>query len=486
MRTALSLTAAAALAWLVRYLIAEYGAFAELPLVRDAVEMAALGLTGVLAVQVAGWLLAELVLRDLLHLAPTGLSRVLIYVGLSLAVGIPILAYFGVNLAALLTTSAIIGAVMGLALQQPLNNLISGLSLSSDGLLQSGATLWYQGMPMEVVALNWRHVVARRPDNVLVAMPNTMLASETLTVLPEDRPTRCEITFDLPSNVPPDCVSSALDDSFTDMPDLDTSQPVTVQPAATHIEFSAITYRVRAWVRRYSDRERIEGELLRRAWYVLERAGIPFPRSELFQLPELSDGDLHALLAAAFPSVSHEALEHVAEQSTCYRFATDERVVFPPDCAGRAVAIVRGTACAHGTRYLDPLEHGRAAATHLPAHPPETLSVNAQLRTVAARLAEEIGPVAERVVQDAVAQSHDRDDLIARVSAYLSEPRAQEQMQALVTRIREGNVGPGHLDWLRVDVAGRAVTKSPIKAMTELTVAVIDEDAERALMSNAP
>ena len=481
MRTALSLAGAAVLVWLVRYLIAEHGAFADVPHVREAVDMAALGLTGVLAVQVAGWLLAELVLRDLLDLAPTGLSRVLIYLGLSLAVGIPILAYFGVNLAALLTTSAIIGAVVGLALQQPLNNLISGLSLSSEGLLQSGSTLWYQGMPMEVVAFNWRHVVARRPDNVLVAMPNTMLAAETLTVLPEDRPTRSEVTFDLPSNVPPDCVSAALAGSFTDMPDLDTSQPVTVLPVATHIEFSAVTYRVRVWVRRYSDCDRIEGELLRRAWYVLERAGIPFPRSELFRLPELAGGDLHALLAATFPSVSQDAVKRVADGSLCYRFAADELVVFPPGCTGRAAAILRGTARAHRTRYLDPLEHGRAAAGYQAVYPTETLSDDARLRAVAARLAEEIGPVAERVVQDAVAQADDWEDLIARVSAHLSDPMARQKVRTLVTRIREGDVGPGHIDWLHADVAGRAVPASPMEAVTELTVAVIDAEAERTL-----
>ena len=481
MRTALSVAAAAAVAWLAHYLAAEYGAFAELPLVRDAVEMAALGLTGVLAVQVVGWILADLVLMDLLHVAPTGLSRVLIYVGLSLAIGVPILAYFGVNLATLLTTSAIIGAVMGLALQQPLNNLISGLSLSSDGLVQVGATLWYQGTPMEVVALNWRHVVARRPDNMLVTMPNTTLATETLTVLPEDRPTRCEITFDLPHNVPPDRVSTALAGSFTDMPDLDASRPVMVQPVATHVEFSAMTYRIRAWVRHYSDHARIEGELLRRAWYALERAGIPFPRSELFHRPEISDNNLHDLLGAAFPGVSPDALARVVEQAECHRFAADERVVFPSACAGQTLAIVRGTARMHGIRYLDPLEYGRAAAAHLPLHPSETLSDNAQLRTVAARLAEDIGPAAERVVQDAVAHAHDREDLIARVGAYLSDPGTQQQVHALVARLREGDVGPGHLDRLRADVAGRAVPDSPLEAVTELTVAVIDDDAGRAL-----
>ncbi|WP_440998129.1 mechanosensitive ion channel family protein [Arhodomonas sp. SL1] len=465
MRGVLFTAAAAIVAWVFRYFIAEYGIFDDLPIVRSAVEMVALAVIGVLAVQVVGWVVSDLVLTDLLRVTPTGLGRVLIYVGLSLAAGIPILTYFGINLATLLTTSAVIGAVLGLALQQPLNNLISGLSLSSDRLIQVGATMWYDGVPMEVEALNWRHVIARRPDNVVVAVPNTSLANETLTVMPEDGPTRCEVTLDLPINVAPDRVTAALSDALADVPDLDSGRAITVAPAGTRGEISTMTYRIRAWARRYPDRDRIEGEILRRAWYALERAGIPLPRSEMFRLPRFDEEDLRWRLASLLPDFPADDRDRAANSARLYRFAAGERVVLPTGSQGLAYIIVGGTAEFSQARYLELLEYGRAAAGRLPEHATETLSDPARLRSVASWLAEETGPVAERLIQEAVVDARDCEDLVARIAPYLSDESASEKLRSLLEPIQAGDAGPGYVDRLHVDLVQRAV---PVKPITQV------------------
>lgn len=472
-RVSLIIGAAAAFSWSMHYLVIEYGLFADMALIRQTIEIASLGLTGVFIVLVLGRLILDLVLGDLLHMSPTGIGKALIYVVLAVGVSIPILAYFGINLGTLLTTSAILGALLGLTLQQPLHNFIAGLALSSDRLLEVGTTLVYRGQVMEVTGRTWRHVVTRHPDNTMSAIPNTTLANEPLTILPEDRPTRCEITVELPWDVPPELVTARLRDACADIADVDASQPVVVVPFQARPEHNALAYRVRAWVRQYDDAGRIEGEMLRRAWYVLNRAGIRLPESQLFQGVADPTPDVRTQMRRILPNASEEDLDRACAVTKRYRFAAGEKLAFSAAHVGETMLVLEGSACTRDTEYLTLMEYGRTARKYLPRLEAEEIPNQARLSAVADILAEEIGPMAEKLVQEEVTSSQDMADLISRLRPYTSSVESVERLQSVIRGKCVGTINPGAVMILQGEVSGHAVPPQTLGALSEFTVAVL-------------
>jgi small-conductance mechanosensitive channel len=61
--------------------------------------------------------------------------RTIIIVGLVFGISVSTLTQLGFDVGAIFTTSAILGAIIGLALQPTLGSLVAGMALSSDRVL---------------------------------------------------------------------------------------------------------------------------------------------------------------------------------------------------------------------------------------------------------------------------------------------------------------------------------------------------------------
>jgi small-conductance mechanosensitive channel len=89
-----------------------------------------------------------------------------------------------VELTGLLTTSAVVSAVLALSLQSTLGNVIGGVAMQLDGSIHAGD--WIQlenGRQGLVKQIRWRHTVLETRDWGTLIVPNATLLSSQILVL---------------------------------------------------------------------------------------------------------------------------------------------------------------------------------------------------------------------------------------------------------------------------------------------------------------
>jgi len=424
--------------------------------------------TAITAVVVLAAFILKTVLTDILQFSPSGLVRAIVYSALTFAASLLLLSQFGIDVGAILTTSAILGAVVGLAMQSTLGSIISGMAMSAEPLLKIGSAIRFEGKTVYIEQKTWRHVVGRRLDNIRVIIPNSTLAGMPVLVLPEDGPTRFDVNIHLPPDVPPHRVTDLLAQAFSDMEHLDSTRAVMVAPIETIPEVDAILYRIRLWARTYSQVTILQGEVPRRAWYVLNRAGIHQPRNILFDSPppaQWSNDDLVDLIAKAIPM-------KVRDDVRQYQFGVSELLQFPAHEAGRKMMIVEGETTTNADIYLNPLEHGRSARPHLPAMGVQKLTTIATFRKIADRLAKDVGPVAEILVRDLIKTSKDEIDLVEKLALHIEGDKQRASFISAVKGLvnTKDRRGPGTIASLSQDAAGRLMSNPELRALTGMLV----------------
>jgi small-conductance mechanosensitive channel len=105
----------------------------------------------------------------------------IIYLGVALSVRGFV---FGMPIATLVTTSGVVAVILGLALQNTLGDVFSGIALSLGRTYAIGD--WVQlsdGIAGRVTETNWRSTNLLTATNNIVVLPNSMLAKQSLTSL---------------------------------------------------------------------------------------------------------------------------------------------------------------------------------------------------------------------------------------------------------------------------------------------------------------
>jgi small-conductance mechanosensitive channel len=93
--------------------------------------------------------------------------------------GLTLLAAFGISIAPILTAMGVGGIVIGLALQDTLNNLFSGIQVLLSGQVQPGDFIQLEsGLEGRVVDVTWRNTTVQRLRQDVVIVPNAKLGSE--------------------------------------------------------------------------------------------------------------------------------------------------------------------------------------------------------------------------------------------------------------------------------------------------------------------
>lgn len=127
---------------------------------------------------------------------------------------------FGFKIAPLLATSAVFTVILGLALQDTLGHLFSGLSLQFEKPfsigdwveVQQGAQKWV-GYIQEI---NWRSTLLIGFSDEMIVIPNKVVAQSEIVVFSSpQRPARCSRGFRLPFTTPVDVVKQILLDVTT-------------------------------------------------------------------------------------------------------------------------------------------------------------------------------------------------------------------------------------------------------------------------------
>lgn len=196
-----------------------------------------------------------------------------------------VLRQLGLEPGQLLTTSALLTAVLGLSLQETLGNLIAGLAIQVQQPFQVGDWIQYDSEPRNigrVLEINWRATTLVTLDEFEIIVPNGLLAKAPLKNF--TRPTavvRRNVYVHAPYELPPRRVHELILAAVRDAPGV-LPEP---EPSVVTNSFgeSGVEYWLRVFTRDFARRDVVDGELRDRIWYAFQRAGlqIPFPHRTL-------------------------------------------------------------------------------------------------------------------------------------------------------------------------------------------------------------
>jgi small-conductance mechanosensitive channel/CRP-like cAMP-binding protein len=244
-------------------------------------------------------------------------------------------ATLDINLASLIATSAVLTAIVGLALQDVLSSVISGLVLEAEEPFRPNDWVRVGSHEGQVVETGWRTTQIRTRNNELIVLPNTYLSREPLVnyVRPDPRHRdtfRFEAAYESPPNMVKAAIMSVLeqDESVLNVP----------VPEVHTVEYrdSGIDYSVRYWLVDFANLLIIRDRIMTNIWYATRRAGvrIPFPTTDLFvhttaPVSPLEEGDIAAGLSRVplLAPLTPDELAHLAAQLSRLPFAIGESIV---------------------------------------------------------------------------------------------------------------------------------------------------------------
>jgi small-conductance mechanosensitive channel/CRP-like cAMP-binding protein len=184
----------------------------------------------------------------------------------------------GINITPFLATSAIFTAILGLALQGVLSNVLAGISLNLTKSFSRGD--WVKVGPHEGVVLdtNWREtLILDRASNVVVIPNNTVATEMIVNFSRPDHKTALTIPLKVGAGAPPAAVLEALRQAAREVHEV----IVTPAPQAFLLSYDdlGISYLVRFWVTDFARKNAIVGDVARHIWYKFKREGIDVPVS---------------------------------------------------------------------------------------------------------------------------------------------------------------------------------------------------------------
>ncbi len=210
--------------------------------------------------------------------APKLLQQVFGFAVFCVALALVLKVAYGFRVDAFLAGSGIVAVVIGLAMQETLANIVSGIALQFGKPFRVGDWLIVDAQRAEVIEMNWRSTKLRTNDDYYLDIPNKAIVSHTITNLSYPTKThsnRIRIGFEY--GVPPNQLREILQRAAANAPGV-----LAVPPPKVFLkEFgeSAIIYEIKYSLddeRRFND---IEDAIRTNVWYEARRAGlaIPFP-----------------------------------------------------------------------------------------------------------------------------------------------------------------------------------------------------------------
>jgi small-conductance mechanosensitive channel/CRP-like cAMP-binding protein len=222
----------------------------------------------------------------------------------------------GVDLTGIVATGAVVTAVIGLALQDTLGNVVGGLALQLDNTVRVGDWIRVLEVTGRVVEIRWRSTSIETPAWETVVLPNSVLTRSQVTVLGrrsgESPRVRSSTTFSVDFRTPPTQVIEVVLRALNTHPIDNLADNPPIECLLTDVNDSAARYTVRFWILDPGRDESTDSVVRTRIYFALKRAGIPhaLPAHALFVTEDSRERQLYkeeaerARRAAALAEIS--------------------------------------------------------------------------------------------------------------------------------------------------------------------------------------
>lgn len=271
--------------------------------------------------------------------------------------GLLIILYYetDLDLTGLFTTAGVISVVIGLALQNTLDNVFSGLALQSEGPFGVGDWIEFEGREGVAANITWRSTMIRTRSNDLVIVPNSVV-SKSLLVNHSAPSDLHAVTVPIGAHYrhPPAEVRAALEEVARQTAGVLRRPAVEVRTES--YGDSAITYSVRFWIRGYADLPEIRSDFMTRVWYGFRRHGIeiPFPHRTVYKTEVTEEARVEEARreegrvlqrlgqVELFESMPEQEMAKVAEHVRVMEYFTGETILWQGLEGGRLYVVDEG------------------------------------------------------------------------------------------------------------------------------------------------
>lgn len=184
----------------------------------------------------------------------------------------------GVDPLGLITTSAVLTAMIGLAAQNVLGNLFASITIQIERPYRIGDWIQFHEHVGRVINVGWEATRILNMEDELIIIPNLDISKSTIKnySMPTTRHVM-KIDVGVEYGAPPDQVKKILIDICSQEPNI-LKEPVPVIRITNYGDF-AVNYQIRCFYDDFSISQDLRAAVMRRVWYALKRNNIriPFP-----------------------------------------------------------------------------------------------------------------------------------------------------------------------------------------------------------------
>ena len=257
------------------------------------------------------------------------------------------------SLGALLSGSALVGVILGLALQETLGNLFAGLSLQADRPFELGDVIAVGAFTGVVESITWRAVKVRTFQNHVVLLGNAQMAKESIHVCPRENQNARIVFFNAIYTDSPVKVIHVVREAVREAENV--SQSITPIVRIRNLGDFAVDYEVKYWLVDYAKFNDTDALVRQRIWYAFRRAGLSFayPTQTLYlerpsRPTEKSRATRLDLLTERlsavdiFSPLTPEELARLASAAGSHTFAPGETIIRAGDAGDSMFVVNRG------------------------------------------------------------------------------------------------------------------------------------------------
>ena len=272
--------------------------------------------------------------------SPKILRDLIFIIGSLLLIALNLKEQASIDLVGLVTTSAVLTAVVGLAAQDPLKDLIGGLSLQLEQVIREGDWIEIDGHIGQVQSISWRDTEINSYGSRLI-IPHTSSNSSTIRNFTSNGVYGNQLMIGLDYSLPPDKAKEILQK-------ISDNHPMVLRSPASIIRISSfeencIKYEWVNWQHDFGKGRALRGELQEQLWYALQREGYSLPLSirdvritKNKQQPKPLTTNKNSLLQAIhqllrksqlFSILSDEQIQKTISMSSFYSYGPGEIIV---------------------------------------------------------------------------------------------------------------------------------------------------------------
>ena len=259
---------------------------------------------------------------------------------------------WGQDLGGLVTALGLGSFVLGLALQDTLGNLFSGIALVYEKPFTVGDFIKVDDQTGYVIEMNWRAVHMQTRQKELLVMPHMMIAQASiLNYSKPARMVRLQREMGFSYSDAPNKVKEALIETCLNTPGI-LHDPYPEVKTVNYAD-STIVYELEFAIADFMFREEISDELMTRLWYTARRYNftIPFPQRTLHYAEtsptphQENEQDLEKSLEALpdYLPIEYEKAKDLQEGSHMLYYGRNETIFSQGDASGRIFVLTRGT-----------------------------------------------------------------------------------------------------------------------------------------------